>query len=195
MNHDSLLYGLSTIPQVIAALAALVSAFSPFRIQSLRDHLIGHGKSVLNRWDDPKYGLPGERDEARQKARLRDSIDRRSIADIKQVLVRLAEHEAAQGHTVADRPRGFRYLIDRYSATEDLINALQKWTARTLGAAFVSIIVSVGALGWSHTISEAGLARPVFLVALLVMICTLVPIWRLVSLSLGESREEVWDND
>jgi hypothetical protein len=195
MDSNTFYYTLSTIPQVLAALVALVAVFVQFRLQLLRDHLIGHGKSVLNRSENPNYGLQGQKDRNMQLARLRDSIDRRSIQDIKRVIERFAEHEETEGHTTVDLPTGFQYLRDRYAKTVSLVASLRTWTVATIGASFLTILVSIIGLMFADSIIGAGSGFAILCVDGVLAIGTLIPIGILIYLGLSESREEQWDNE
>jgi hypothetical protein len=77
MDANTLYYTFSTYAQVVSAIVAIIAAFVHFRIRAIEDLLIGHGQSVLNRWNEPGYRLP-EKTIDRQKKRLIDAIGRRS---------------------------------------------------------------------------------------------------------------------
>lgn len=86
MSANTLYYTLSTIPQVLAAVAAILGAFTFFRIQALERILIGHGKSVLARWGTVGYGFDNTNQNDRQRRRLADAIDRESVEEVRNVI-------------------------------------------------------------------------------------------------------------
>ena len=49
MDVNTFYYTLSTIPQVVAAICAILPVFLFRRLESLENHLIGDGKSVYDR--------------------------------------------------------------------------------------------------------------------------------------------------
>lgn len=154
MEADTLYYTLSAMPQVIGAIAAIVFAFTHLRIANLREYLIGDGALVLNRWGEPGYTLlPDEDEDKKQRERLRDAIDRRSLPEIKHVIFLLYENEKSEGHSKKDRPTGLQFVYeDRFCGTYSQITHLKRWTSFFIALAFASIIASIVSLAWTDAI-------------------------------------------
>lgn len=129
MDPNTFYYTLSTIPQIIAAVVAIMIAVVYFRIGDLKDYLIGEGRVTLRRWTEKGYKFPDEEQDPIQKKRLEDAIDRRSVSEIRHVLKLLRDIEADDGLTKdKSRPRGLQYVYeDRFSGTQQLIEQLQRW--------------------------------------------------------------------
>ncbi len=155
MEANTLYYTFSAIPQVIGAIAAIIASFTHFRIATLRDYLIGDGKSVINRWGEVGYYLPDPIEDQKQKKRLRDSIDRRNIPKIKRVIFLLCENEIKDGYSRENRPTGLQYVYDRFCATENDISRLRQWTSYVILFSFTSIIVSIISLAMTDNIMAA----------------------------------------
>jgi hypothetical protein len=156
MQPTTLYYLFSTIAQSVAAIAAVLSAFIVFRIQSLRRTLVGHGQSALNRCGDSGYHFPGTSENDRYKKRLQDAIARDSIPEIKDVIRRLADLEKEEGFTREDRPGGLQNLyMDRFCPAEDRIGQLRRGTLRLVGISFIAILFSVVALVFTETVAES----------------------------------------
>lgn len=116
MCTNTLYYTFSTIPQILAATTAILAAFIHFRLLSIKELLIGDGISALDRYKSKEDGYSLEEDYA---SRLRDGINRKSIAEIKEVLKILCEKEKGLGRNKNTNPTGFHYLYeDRFCPTE-----------------------------------------------------------------------------
>jgi len=154
MQANTLYYTLSVMPQVIAAIAAVLAAFTFFRISNLRDYLVGDGKSILKRWGiEHGYGFSEKRKDEVQRGRLRDAVDRQNIPEIRNVLFLLQQNEKDEGYSKEDRPHGVQYLYeDRFCVTENYIGKLKTWTLRVLTVSFISIVASVVSLALTDVI-------------------------------------------
>jgi hypothetical protein len=146
MEANTLYYTLSAMPQVIGAIAAIIIAFSNFRITNLRGYLIGDARSVLDRWGDPGYKLPDDKEDEKQHKRLRDAIGRRLIPRIKDVISLLCENEKNEGYSKKDRPTGLQYVYERFCNTDRHLADLKRWTLIVIALSFISIIASIVSL-------------------------------------------------
>jgi hypothetical protein len=126
MDADTLYYTLSTIPQVIAASTAILAAFTFVRLNTMKDLLIGDGKSVIDRYHKGEYkdfnvkGLYIDR--------LNDAINRRTIIGIKEVIDEFRAKEIGKNLTKQERPTGFQFVYDRFCSTENRYKKMITWT-------------------------------------------------------------------
>jgi hypothetical protein len=142
MDNSTLYYTLSTIPQILAATSAILAAFIHFRLSTIHNFLVGDGKSALNRLGETGYEL-----EKKESDRLRDGVNRKSIAEIKEILEVLKEKEISDGFEKSIRPTGLQYLFeDRFCPTEKHYNKLQKYAIYVIGFSLFSIICSLVSL-------------------------------------------------
>jgi len=147
MEPNTLYYTFSAIPQVLGTIAAIMAAFTHFRISALKQYLIGDGQSVLNRWGRSGYALPDPEQDGRQKRRLEDAIARNNVAEVKHVLYLLRNNEREQGITRKERPTGLQYVYEKFCRTEDHIRDLRRWTVCAIAVSFFTITVSILSLG------------------------------------------------
>ena len=155
MEANTLYYTFSTIPQVIGAIAAIIAAFTHFRIANLKEYLIGDGKSVLHRWGEKEYKFP-KKEEIKQKKRLKDAIARRSIPEIKNIIFQLHCIAKVKGYSKKDSPTGIQYVYeDRFCGTENHINKLKRWTIYVIVISFFTIIISIVSLAMIDVIISA----------------------------------------
>ncbi len=140
-------YTLSTIPQVLSATSAVTCAVVFYRIAGLRELLVGDGQRVLNRWGQVGYGFPEIPEEDRlQKERLEAAVARKNIYEIQDVIRRLSEREKIQGFTKEEtsRPKGLQYSFENmFSALQQHLTDLKKWTYWAFGFSFITIILSI----------------------------------------------------
>lgn len=156
MQSNTLYYSLSAMPQVLGALAAVVAAFTFFRIDALHRYMVGDGESVLRRWDEydglfvdkQRYFILG--------GRLADGVARGSVSELEAVLRELAEAERGAGLPRASSPRGLQYLYeDRFCPTQRHMNDLKFWALVAVIAASVSIMLCVLSLASVDAIAAA----------------------------------------
>ncbi len=142
MNDSAYYYTLSTIPQIITAMAAIMVAVAYFRISALREYLIGEGRVALSRWGEKGYEFPDKKEGKQQRERMRDAVDRRNEPEIKNVLYRLAKIEA-ETHE-ATPPRGLTYVYEeRFRDTEDIITQLQRTSSWLVWVSCVTIMTCI----------------------------------------------------
>jgi len=189
MENNTLYYTFSAIPQVIGAIAAIIAAFSFFRIANLREYLIGDGKSVLNRWGEKGYCLQDPKENKKQQKRLLDAIDRRNILEIKNVILQLRNNEIRAGYSKNDRPHGLQYIYDRFCGNEGHIAKLKRWTLYVIALSFSTIIVSIISLGMTDAIISAtcpSLKYWILWLTVALFIVSLILTFRLMHLGLSE---------
>lgn len=146
MTDTTLYYFFSTISQVLAAISALLAVFTHFKISEIKDFLVGDGKATYERMllKEPGYDLPI--DYKKYLDRLRDSIGRKSIAGILQVINVLATNEKDQGKTLESNRRGLQYLEVGFNKRMMQITKITSLTKKSLVFAFLAIISSIVSL-------------------------------------------------
>ncbi|MCB2207663.1 MAG: hypothetical protein KQH67_05155 [Bacteroidetes bacterium] len=151
IDENTLYYFFSTIAQVIAALTALLAIFIQFKIVELKDFLVGDGNSVLNRTgSDPSYSL-----NLKFTLRLRDSIDRKDLSGIKEVIELLSNNEKDAGHTLKNRPRGLQFLYNRFCGITNQIEDLRGLTKKTILISIFTILISLISIAFVDLISKS----------------------------------------
>jgi len=95
IDSDTLYYTFSTIPQVLAALIAVLAAFVHFKIVRLQEYIIGNAKSLYENWDKYDYWFKDNERGDRTKEQLADAINRKSIYDIEYVIFKIMFAESA----------------------------------------------------------------------------------------------------
>lgn len=183
METNTFYYTLSTIPQVLAATTAILGAFMHYRLSSLRELLIGDGKSALNRLGDPGYKL----DETYTK-RLKDAIDRKNISEIKEVMKRLRDIEVdIDKKTLSERPKGLRFLYEkRFYRTNNYRKLIKKLTGWIIGISLLTIIFSVIFLSMTDCIFQKGYQYCIQNCNLVLFVISLLSTFALVVASLTE---------
>jgi len=143
-ESTTLYYFFSTLAQVLAAITALVAVLVHFRISALRDFLIGDGESVLKRKLDfgntQGYDLLTDLN----SNRLKDSIYRKDINGIRQVLAELAQLEANKN--ISSDHHGFQWLLSFFLTSEEEITQMSKTSKSSFIIAFVTALYSVIAI-------------------------------------------------
>jgi hypothetical protein len=142
--QTTLYYFFSTIAQVIAASVALIAVLVHFRILALRDFLVGDGKSIVDGKDDKREGY--EILNTISYYRLKDSVSRKDIGGIKEVLTQLSNSEKDGGFTIENRPRGFQWLLTHFESTEKQIDEMAKTSKRSFVFAFLTSFYSIIAI-------------------------------------------------
>ncbi|NOX55393.1 MAG: hypothetical protein GXP27_13335, partial [Planctomycetes bacterium] len=101
------------------------------------------GRAALNRWGDCGYEFSDKNQNAFQRNRLRDAVDRRSIPEIKHVLMLLRDAEVKEGYTKRDRPTGLQYVYERFCGTETQIARIRSCTVVLVALSCIVIMASV----------------------------------------------------
>ena len=153
MEPSTFYYVLGTIPQVLAAMAAIIGVFTIFRIENYKRYLIGDGKSAIERWGNPGYKFNELAEDAKQRDRMRDAVGRENIAEIKKVLELLSKQEQNEGYTLKTRPAGLQFLYnERFCKTENEMNTLKKRTIFVAKISIITIIISIISLSCTDII-------------------------------------------
>lgn len=142
--QTTLYYFFSTTAQVIAAATALIAVLVQFRILALRDFLVGDGKSIVDGKDDNREGY--DILNKRNYYRLKDSVSRKDIEGIKEVLTQLSNSEKDGGFNIEQRPRGFQWLLTHFESTEKQIDEMSKTSKRSFIFAFLTSFYSIMAI-------------------------------------------------
>ena len=146
MQANSLYYYFSTVAQVMAAISALLAVFTQFKISEIKDFLIGDGIATLERMKLHESGYHLETDFKKHIDRLRDSVGRKSIMGILEVLEVLSKNEKDEGKTLASSPRGLQYLEKRFKLNLVQLNKIQSLTKKSIVLAFIAIFISLVSL-------------------------------------------------
>lgn len=123
MNINTFYYTLSTIPQIVAAISAILAVFLFRRLETLKNILIGYGQSVYDRSEDNEYDFMFQNnnyDKITQDLRLRDAVHRKNISEVKQVIEFYKNHEnqsEEKGITI-NKETGLRHVYDEFCKTE-----------------------------------------------------------------------------
>jgi hypothetical protein len=153
MDVNTFYYTLSTIPQAVSAIVAVIGAFSIFRVQSLERILIGHGQSALNRWGSSGYGLADTALDRQQRMRLEDAVGRGSVEEIGAILASLREEEERQDRNLKTNPGGLTDLYERrFVPTHRRAKDLRRHTRALVVLSLGSILISVAALALADLI-------------------------------------------
>ena len=203
MQPNVFYYVLSAIPQILAAIAAILWAFIHFRINTLTTYLVGDGQSVLYRWGDTGYKfLKKVKDKAKDKKdkyeydqeedikqhkRMKDAVARRSRYGIGNVISLLSDIEKKQGYTKKERPRGLQYLYeDRFLQTNNLIDRLGKWTFWLIRCSFITITLSIFTLLFIDKIISCNKGHVVLSINMILFVLSLILAYYLIHLSFLE---------
>ena len=143
MQANSLYYYFSTVAQVLAAISALLAVFTQFKISEIKDFLIGDGIATLERMKLHEAGYYLATDFIKHIDRLRDSVGRKSIMGVLEVLEVLSKNEKDAGKTLITNPRGLQHLEKRFKRNLLQLNKIQALTKKSIVLAFVAIFLSL----------------------------------------------------
>lgn len=169
MTNTTLYYFFSTIAQVLAAISALLAVFTHFKINEIREFLVGDGKATYERMKlkEPGYELP-----TNYKIyldRLRDSIGRKSILGILQVIQVLAKYELDQNKTIETKPRGLQYLERGFNYRMLQIKNIKSLTKKSLIFAFTAILAALVSLIFVENIKDMCVLKLIIIVAIIIL--------------------------
>lgn len=145
MKANTLYYFFSTIAQVFAAISALLAVFTHFKINEIKDFLVGDGTATFERMkiNEEGYVLPKETEHKLYLGRLRDAVARKSILGILDVIKILAQNERKQGKDLNSNPRGLQYLEKRFEERRSQFEKIKSWTKKSIILAFIVISISL----------------------------------------------------
>jgi len=178
MQANSLYYYFSTTAQVLAAISALLAVFTQFKISEIKDFLIGDGIATLERMKLQEAGYHLETDSKKHTDHLRDSVGRKSIMGILEVLEVLSKNERDAGKTLASNPRGLQHLEKRFKANLSQLNKIQSLTKKSIVLAFIAIFISLVSLVFvehlkNYRTVNLTIITCVFVIAFLSMLSTI----------------------
>ncbi len=173
MESITLYYYFSTIAQVLAAISALLAVFTHFKISEIKDFLIGDGMATFKRMEAKETGYDLPKDYKKYLDRLRDSIGRRSIIGIQEVIEELAKNEKSQGRTLKTNPRGLQYLETRFMGRLSQISIIKLSTKLSIILAFIAIIISIVSLVFVEYLNCCCHASLMWMIVILIIITTL----------------------
>lgn len=153
MEINILFYFFSTVAQVLAAISALLAVFTHFKINEILEFLVGDGRATLQRMEKPENGYILKKDNIKFHDRLRDSVGRKSILGIKEVIDLLANQEKEQRKTIESNPSGLQFLKKRFEIRQDQIGYIKSLTKKSISVAFIAIFISLVSLVFISIIS------------------------------------------
>ncbi len=169
MTNTTLYYLFSTIAQVLAAISALLAVFTHFKINEIREFLVGDGKATFERMKLKESGYDLQTEYKKYLDRLRDSIGRKSILGILQVIQVLAKYEEDRGKTIETNPRGLRYLENGFNYRMLQIKKIKSLTKKSLIFAFIAIFVALISLIFVENIKDMCALKLIIIVAIIIL--------------------------
>ena len=124
---NSFYYFFSATPQVLAAILALFGLFVVFKIQDIKNQLLGIGQSIIDEVQSPvnwkkRYSLNASKDNFQSVPEFKNKINERNIKEL-QNLIHQIEHPS---YTI------FKDKYNElYSSRENLINNTTRWSIVT----------------------------------------------------------------
>jgi hypothetical protein len=178
LQATSLYYYFSTVAQVLAAISALLAVFTQFKITEIKDFLIGDGIATLERMKLHEAGYHLETDFKKHIDHLRDSVGRKSIMGILEVLEVLSQNEKHQGKTLISNPRGLQHLEKRFKWNLVQLYKIQTLTKKSIVLAFTDIFISLISLVFvedlkNYNLINWGIISIVFAIAFFSMLYTI----------------------
>lgn len=159
MDIQSFYYFHSTTAQVLASVSALLAVFTHYKVNEIKEFLIGDGKATFERMrakESDGYTIANENEHKKQQDRLRDSIERRSILGIKKVIELLAKKEKDAGdRTPSSHPTGLQALEIGFKIRVTQKEKLKRYTKRSLVWALIGVIFSLSSLLCASRIVES----------------------------------------
>lgn len=148
ITTSTLYYFFSTIAQILAAISALLAVFTHFKINEIKEFLVGDGMATLKRMcaKTTGYFFVDEEDHKKYFERLRDAVHRKSILGILEVIELLSKYEKDEGFTLLERKRGLQYLEIRFKGRQTQISKIKSLTKKSIIAAFIAIFGSITSL-------------------------------------------------
>lgn len=158
MDIQSFYYFHSTTAQVLASVSALLAVFTHYKVNEIKEFLIGDGKATferMSRKESPGYTIRDDSEHKTQQDRLRDSIERKTIIGIREVVKLLAVQEQDGGRTIESNPTGLQALYRGFEIRVAQINNIKKYTKRSLVCALIGVMISLLSLLCASRIVES----------------------------------------
>ena len=194
MEPTTFYYTLSTIPQILAALTAVLAVFLFRRFELLETNLWGLGKSIYDRSKAEEYNFlfPNNlKEKNKQDLRLRDAINKKSFAGIKTVIefFKNAETTAEKNRIPVNKDKGLTFVYFQYCAIENKIKELKKWSKFSLAFSIIGILLSVICLSLTDIIFKHCLSIFILIINLIVFIISLIFILYVVFISFKSEKQ------
>lgn len=155
MEPTTLYYFFSTVAQVLAGISALLAIFTQFKINEIKEFLVGDGKSTYNRMYNKEDGYDLKKNYKTYLDRLRDAIDRKSILGILEVIEKLADYEIELGRSLETNPRGLIFLKDQFNLRILRIKRIKNLTKKSIFIASLTILMSLVSLTFVECIVDS----------------------------------------
>lgn len=146
MEPQSLYYYFSTTAQVLAAIAALLAIFTQFKINEIKDFLIGDGQAVYQRMGLKEDGYDLPHGYNKYYKRLRDAVGRKSIFGILEVIEILANYEMELGRNLKTNPTGLNFIKNHINSRISQIRLIKKITKKAVIISSIAIEISLMSL-------------------------------------------------
>lgn len=141
INSNTLYYTLSSIPQVLAAITAVLTAFMFLRIEKISKLLMGDAKTLLKRRGTIKYGHLLTNPVI---WRLEDGINRENIPEIKKAYNLMCENEIKENLKNNTSNKIFQLVyINKFRPTEILYQRLKTLTIIVLSLSIFTAVISI----------------------------------------------------
>jgi len=182
VDENIFYYTLSTIPQVVAAISAILAVFLFRRLEILKNLLIGDGTAILNRSAEGEYNfLFGKNEEEskerkKQDRRLRDGVNRKDISEVKNVISFYAnkEKEADRRGIQTNKEKGLQFIYEKFCKTKELYDKIIFFSKVTFTVSIISILLSVTCLSLTKVIFLNFISVSTILVNLIVFIISIL---------------------
>lgn len=181
MDKNTLYYTLSTIPQVVAAIGAILAVFLFRRLETLKNILIGDGTAILNRSAEGEYDSLFENEEERrekrkQDRRLRDGINRKDINEVTGVVSFYVnkEQQADDAGIQTNKERGLQFVNEKFCKTKELYDNAISFAIKTFAISIISILLSVIRLSLTKVIISNCISIPIIIVNLILFILSII---------------------
>jgi len=154
MNINTFYYTLSTIPQIVAAISAILAVFLFRRLETLKNILIGYGQSVYDRSKDKEYDFMFQNNNHQkitQDLRLRDAVHRKNIREVKLVIkfYKNQENKSEEKGITINKETGLRHVYDEFCRTEQLYIKIKHFAKVTFIISTTSLLLSVFSLSFA----------------------------------------------
>lgn len=145
MDMDPFLYFFSASAQVLAAISALLAVLSQFKLNELREFLVGDGVTILSRWDSERYdyhSIANYLDRpTRTQNRLRDSCERKNVERIYESILELKV--AQEKSQIINNETGFNHVEQRYRLVMKQFFYLESSVRRIVVVGSIGILLSL----------------------------------------------------
>lgn len=186
MESTTLYYFLSTLAQALAAISALLAVFMQFKINEIRDYLVGWGITLhrelsktqrnneySNYPNDYKYIL-----------RLQGDSERKSVKAIYEDIKELAKNVPQD----INNERDINYVESRFDYYLGRIEKIKKLTLYSIAIAFSIIVLSLIALPFVEFLKHSIFSWIIIVIMLIMTIISLIFTFKGVTIGL-ENKE------